>query len=238
MRVLTWNLKHGRAVPSAGRNLFDEFASALAGWEWDVALLQEVPPWWPEPLAARTHAVERHVLTSRNAGLAVRKAIAQRWPDVAKSNGGGANAILVRHPLTITEHRTRRLSLLPERRWIHAVLLSDPGIWMANVHLQADLRQVLRAAAAIETWAGRSPAVLGGDFNLVAPSVPGFRHAGGHDVDHIYVRDFGPAGATGVLDRGHLSDHAPVVVAVTPAVPSGSGPTPRSPVGPTPPSHP
>ena len=50
MRVLTWNLLHGRAVPPAGRDLFDEFADALAGWEWDVALLQEVPPWWPAEL--------------------------------------------------------------------------------------------------------------------------------------------------------------------------------------------
>ena len=55
-RVLTWNLKHGRAVPSAGHDLFDEFAAAIAGWEWDVALLQEVPPWWPAPLAARCGA--------------------------------------------------------------------------------------------------------------------------------------------------------------------------------------
>ena len=37
MRVLTWNLKHGRAVPSAGRDLFDEFAAALGGWDWDLA---------------------------------------------------------------------------------------------------------------------------------------------------------------------------------------------------------
>ena len=24
-----------------------EFTAALDGWDWDVALLQEVPPWWP-----------------------------------------------------------------------------------------------------------------------------------------------------------------------------------------------
>ena len=53
LRVLTWNLMHGRARPSAGRDLRPEFTAALAGWEWDVALLQEVPPWWPEPLARR-----------------------------------------------------------------------------------------------------------------------------------------------------------------------------------------
>jgi endonuclease/exonuclease/phosphatase family metal-dependent hydrolase len=237
MRVLTWNLKHGRAVPPAGRNLFDEFASALASWEWDVALLQEVPPWWPEPLAARADAAERHVLTSRNVGLAIRKAVAERWPDVARSNGGGCNVILVRAAGAIIEHRTRRLSLLPERRWIHAVRLKDPAIWVANVHLDANLRQALRAAATIETWAGRSPAVLGGDFNLDAPSVPGFRHAGGDDVDHLYVRDLHAITAI-VLERGHLSDHAPVVVTVTPAQVPAAGRAPRSPEAPRRPTRP
>ena len=51
IRLLTWNLYHGRAEPSARRPLAAEFAATLAGWEWDVALLQEVPPWWPQPLA-------------------------------------------------------------------------------------------------------------------------------------------------------------------------------------------
>ena len=66
LRVLSWNLYHGRADPPAGRPLFDEFAAMLAGWPWDVALLQEVPPWWPPQLARATGADERHVLTSRN----------------------------------------------------------------------------------------------------------------------------------------------------------------------------
>jgi endonuclease/exonuclease/phosphatase family metal-dependent hydrolase len=122
------------------------------------------------------------------------------------------------------DHRTRRLSLLPERRWIHAVRLTEPGLWVANVHLKGDLRQVLRAAAAIETWAGRVPSVLGGDFNLRSPSVPGFAHAGGLGVDHVYVRDLAAAGATEILERGRLSDHAPVAVTVTPAGTRGSAP--------------
>ena len=72
LRVLTWNLKHGRAVPPAGRDLFDEFAAALAGWEWDVALLQEVPPWWPAPLARRLgrRAAARAHLAQRAAAAA------------------------------------------------------------------------------------------------------------------------------------------------------------------------
>src|SRR3954447_2326052 len=66
LRVLTWNLFHGRADPAAGRELLAEFAAALAGWDWDVALLQEVPPWWPPELARAAGAQERTALTSRN----------------------------------------------------------------------------------------------------------------------------------------------------------------------------
>src|SRR3978361_486538 len=89
---------HGRSVPGSGRDMLEDFARALAGWEWDVALLQEVPPWWPGPLArACGDGVEaRAVLTSRNFGLGVRRWAAERRPGVVKSNGGGANAILVR----------------------------------------------------------------------------------------------------------------------------------------------
>ncbi len=56
MLVLTWNLFHGRAVPSAGRPLLSEYAATIAGWGWDLALLQEVPPWWPPILAAAAGA--------------------------------------------------------------------------------------------------------------------------------------------------------------------------------------
>src|SRR5947209_217611 len=124
LRVLTWNFWHGRSDPAAGRDLLPEFSAALQGWEWDVALLQEVPPWWPGALAQRLqdHVEHRQVLTSRNALLPVRRALAIRWPDLIKSNGGGANAILVRD-ISVAEHRTRRLCWWPERRQLHAVRL-------------------------------------------------------------------------------------------------------------------
>src|SRR6476619_5352699 len=96
MRVLVWNLFDGRAVPPAGRGLLAEFATALRGWDWDLALLQEVPAWWPPALALAGGADQRSARTSRNLGLSVRRFAAERWPDVIKSNGGGANAILVR----------------------------------------------------------------------------------------------------------------------------------------------
>src|SRR4051795_4824326 len=96
MRVLTWNLFHGRSVPETRHALLDAFAAAIAGWSWDVALLQEVPPWWPGPLARASEADARAILTSSNLGLAARRWVAERRPDLIKSNGGGANAILVR----------------------------------------------------------------------------------------------------------------------------------------------
>ena len=66
MLVLTWNLFHGRSVPDAPREQLAEFAARLAGWEWDVALLQEVPPWWPPELGRASGASARTALTSRN----------------------------------------------------------------------------------------------------------------------------------------------------------------------------
>ena len=71
------------------------------------------------------------MLTSRNFGLWLRRAISSRNPDILKSNGGGANAILVRGP--IAEHRKVRLTWRPERRWAHGVRLAD-GSWVVNVH--------------------------------------------------------------------------------------------------------
>lgn len=210
MRILTWNLFHGRAVPPAGHDLQDAFAAALAGWAWDVALLQEVPPWWPPALPGEDHAT---ALTSRNGLLPVRRALARRWPDVMKSSGGGANAILVRHG-RIEARATRRLRWWPERRVVQAVHWE--GLWIANLHAQvhAETRaqaDIALAAATVRRWAGAAPIVLGGDFNVRAPRVDGFATAGGHGVDHVLVRGLEPV-AIDTPNRGNLSDHAPVVV--------------------------
>src|SRR5918997_6839625 len=132
MRVLTWNLYHGRSVPPSGRDLLPEFSAALAGWAWDVALLQEVPPWWPAPLGAACGASARMALTSRNFPLVVRRAVARRNPDLLTANGGGCNAILVRGG-GIRAHRIRVLTRTPERRVMHAVAPDGRG-WGANPH--------------------------------------------------------------------------------------------------------
>jgi endonuclease/exonuclease/phosphatase family metal-dependent hydrolase len=212
LRVLTWNLFHGRSVPRAGRQLFDEFGSALGRWEWDVALLQEVPPWWAASLAERVGADQRMVLTSRNALLPLRRAVAVRWPDLIKSNGGGSNAIMVRGR-SIEEHRVVRLGCLKERRWMHAVRLAGET-WVGNLHTNSDTSQGRRAAAELLRWAAGSPAVLGGDFNVAPLELPGFDWAGGHGVDQVFVSGGLTGAGTQVLERGPLSDHAPALVSV------------------------
>jgi endonuclease/exonuclease/phosphatase family metal-dependent hydrolase len=171
-----------------------------------------VPPWWPDALGGDDRAVAR---TSRNQLLPVRRALARRWPDLMKSSGGGANAILVRGA-RIEARAERVLRRWPERRVVHGVRVG--GIWVANLHAQvrpaaAAEADIARAGAAVRAWAGERPAVLGGDFNVRAPRAEGFVAAGGHGVDHVLVRRL-TAGATELPDRGALSDHAPVIVTV------------------------
>src|SRR3954463_15365947 len=115
LRVLTWNLFHGRSKPETPRSLLPEFTAMLAGWEWDVALLQEALPWWPAELARASRASMRIGGQSRRALPPLQRLLAEPRPDVLKSWAGGCNAILVRGQ-AIREHRIRRLRLLPARR--------------------------------------------------------------------------------------------------------------------------
>ena len=216
MRILSWNLFHGRSRPPAGRSLLPEFSAALNGWAWDVAVLQEVPPWWPAALARACGASAACVPTSRNWLLPLRRAIASRNPDLLKSNGGGANAILVRGE--IGAHARSRLTLLPERRVAHGVRLGD-GTWVVNLHAsthppgrpEADGEGALAAALA---WAGDAPLVLGGDLNQTRPRFASLARLAGHHVDHLLARGCSAASPGELLDAGALSDHRPLAVGV------------------------
>jgi len=215
--VLSWNIFHGRARPAAGRPLAAEFAAALAGWSWDVALLQEVPPWWPARLGLACRASARMALTSRNRFLFARRAVAARNPDLLTANGGGCNAILVREGALLA-HRTRELTQQPERRVMHGVELDGAG-WVVNLHgsleppeqRRADL---LTAADTALGWAAGAPLVFGGDLNSTRPAMPGLRHVAGNHVDHVFTDGRPAVREPEVLDAGALSDHAPLRVAV------------------------
>lgn len=224
MRVLTWNLYHGRSLPPAGRELSGEFAALLSSWEWDAALLQEAPPWWPALLARASGAEQRLALTSRNAVLPVRRALARRWPELMRSNGGGCNAILARAP--ILEHRALRLRTWPERRVAQLAKLHG-GTYVANYHAstrpplaEGELARLLACAL---QWARESPLIVGGDFNLRSPRAPEqLAHVAGRDVDHLLACGLEPVAEAQVLDHGvtlagthlELSDHPPLAVSL------------------------
>jgi endonuclease/exonuclease/phosphatase family metal-dependent hydrolase len=218
LRILTWNLFHGRSVPPSGRYLFDEFATTLGAWEWDVALLQEVPPWWPAQFAQQLGCEYSSVLTSRNALLPLRRFAAVRWPDLMRSGGGGCNAILARVD-RISEHRSVRLCRRPERRMAHGVELGY-GLWVVNLHATAHDAEAARADLAVaarhaDEWADGLPLIVGGDFNLGKPAIEGMRRVASSDVDHVLI---GPrlevAEEPATLDRGTLSDHLPLTLAL------------------------
>jgi endonuclease/exonuclease/phosphatase family metal-dependent hydrolase len=225
MRVVTWNLFHGRSLPPAREELLAQFAAKLAGWEWDVALLQEVPPWWPQQLAHACGAEQRAALTSRNALLPLRRAVAQREPELIKSNGGGCNAILSRVP--IGEHSTLRVRLWPERRVAQLVRLHD-GTCVVNFHASTRRaraeQELVRLWEHALTWAETASLIFGGDLNLREPRAPGgeIEHVAAHEVDHLFAYGFARAGEAELLDRHaahgsqlcQLSDHAPLCVRV------------------------
>lgn len=165
VRVLSWNLFHGRDFPperelltwrsrllrttergaehaQVNRDLFDSFAGLLSGADWDVALLQECPPRWAERLAIECRAVAHLVPTSRNiprlGGLQARAADFN--PDLIASWEGGSNLTLARAANApgpaIAERRMLQLTRRPERRQMAFSRLAS-GLCVANLHASA-----------------------------------------------------------------------------------------------------
>jgi endonuclease/exonuclease/phosphatase family metal-dependent hydrolase len=225
MRVLSWNLYHGRDVPPGKQPLLAEFAEFLNGLEWDVAMLQEAPPRWFRELQQRTGSTGARILTSRNSFSWLRGKLADWRPDLMKSSEGGSNQLLVRGPDGIAEHHAVTLTRLPERRKMHWAQL-DSGVCVANLHAstsgQRAAREVVRAAALAVEWSESLPLVFGGDLNLrparrpapfealrehldvVEPTAP-------DAIDHLFARGLRTVEPPRQLEHGRLSDHAPVL---------------------------
>jgi endonuclease/exonuclease/phosphatase family metal-dependent hydrolase len=261
--AIAWNLFHGRDFPpdpglrtwrsrllrfdernrthvQVNRDLTAEFAALLAGAAWDVALLQEAPPRFAEPLARACGAEWQRALTSRNALGPLRALLARQNPDLMASGEGGSNLTLVRVPGRLGGIAERREAAIhegaPERRSM-AFTRTASGVCVANLHATNDrpalaIEDVLRAAEAASAWAGGDPLLFGGDLNLRPAEQPA--------IFERLAEEFGLAAPTGpqaidhVLCRGlevlespaawpaerrelpldgralRLSDHAPV----------------------------
>jgi endonuclease/exonuclease/phosphatase family metal-dependent hydrolase len=230
--ALTWNLFHGRDFPpdpdlrrwrhrllpgewrrgewaQVNRSLREEFAAKLADLDWQVALLQEVPPRWIDSLAQAAGAESAAVLTSRNWLAPARAAIAGWNPDLIASNEGGSNQLLVRPPWHIEEARHQVIARRPERRtmiWARLVAAEGRELCVTNLHATAAgdhsraAREVLAAAELSISWAPDTPLILGGDLNLRPPEQPwafdelgerfGLTSPTSNDaVDHLLARD-------------------------------------------------
>lgn len=261
--AISWNLFHGRDHPpdpalftwrsrllrrternathvQVNRDLLAEFAQLLAGAEWDVALLQECPPRWWQPLAAACGAEPHGALTSRNSLAPLRALAARLNPDLIASGEGGSNLTLVRRS-GIAERRELAIHSGPLERRAMALTriggVDGDGLCVANLHASANrpelaAEDVLRAAVAADEWAGEAPLLFGGDLNLrprespavfaelrerfglTAPTSPGA-------IDHLLARGLEtvapprqwPPERRELNEDGRalrLSDHAPV----------------------------
>src|SRR5215218_3835426 len=177
--VLVWNLFHGRDYPpdpelrtwrsrllrfeersdthvQVNRDLTREFATLLAATAWDVALLQECPPRFMEPLARACGAEAHRALTSRNSLGPLRGLLARQNPDLMASGEGGSNLTLIRVPGRLGGIAERRELAIhegaPERRSMGFVRTVS-GICVANLHATSDqprlaAEDVIKAARA------------------------------------------------------------------------------------------
>jgi endonuclease/exonuclease/phosphatase family metal-dependent hydrolase len=208
-----------------------------------VALLQEAPPRWFQELAFAAGAQGRMLKTSRNQLAPVRGWIADRRPDLIKSNEGGSNQILYRPPWTLAEERDLTLARLPERRrmqWLRLVHPSGATMCVANLHATTSrppraAQELYTAASAAREWSGDRPLLVGGDFNVRPSEQPwvyeqleseGFSAPTGDKlIDHlmtVHAQVVEPARQlpaerrevrAGDVARVRLSDHAVVVAA-------------------------
>ena len=195
--ALTWNLFHGRDHPpdaalltrrsrllrltetgethaQVNHSLFMEFARVLTAGDWRVAMLQEAPPRWLEPLCRRCGASGALALTSRNFLPHVRTTLARLNPDLIASNEGGSNMVLVRAPWRVEDTERFVLATRPERRTLLLARAVDPSgrrVALACMHLSVPSTgqghaEVVKAAEHAQAFANGEPLIFGGDLNL------------------------------------------------------------------------
>ena len=258
IRAITWNLFHGRDFPETRRftrgaralgerpsetpptsrstgSCFAEFATVLCAAPWDVALLAGMPAALVRGAGRRlqgrgpalAHLTQLAWLRARRprlAGIPIcsapgRVARTSRWSE-ARIEGG------------LVDHRELVLRRRPERRTMAFARLGS-GLCVANMHAStspamaaADVRRAVEAAVA---WAGESPLILGGDFNLRPQPDRGCSRSSG--------RRFGLSAPTGpdsidhILGRGLETVEPPARLAARGAGAALRGP-PTAPLGP------
>ena len=192
---MTWNVFHGRDWPPEPRlqvrahkgnfrrgprlgeryqqtnwDLFEQFATLIAGIDWDVALFQEFPPSWKSRMARACGADAHRAFSGRN-WLQPLTSLIGRWrPDLLGAWEGGSNTTLVRHSAGPVTDRVRVvLTRKPETR-VMALTRMESGLCVANLHVStrppSAEHELLDAAQRAIDFAGSGPLIFGGDFNV------------------------------------------------------------------------
>jgi endonuclease/exonuclease/phosphatase family metal-dependent hydrolase len=226
--VRSWNVFHGNTKPPGRHSHLQRMVELATADHPDVLCLQEVPLWalprlqrWSGGLLARWAVARRPWLPDRLGGWITRL----NQGLLRSAISGQANAMLLRPPLVVREHRERQISEGRRERRVCHVVRAD-GLVVGNLHASGDFRhrdvaaaEVRRAELLVEDVAGDGDVcVLAGDFNLRASDLPHLTDWSelGPGIDHVLVRG-APATPLAVwpeqrrsLGGRLLSDHAPV----------------------------
>jgi endonuclease/exonuclease/phosphatase family metal-dependent hydrolase len=230
--VRSWNVFHGNTKPPGRESHLRRMVELATADGPDVLCLQELPLWalprlerWSGGMIARWAVARRHWLPARLGGWITRR----NQGRLRSAISGQANAILLRPPLAVRDHRERQISEgRRERRVCHVVRAE--GLVVGNLHASADFRhpevpaaEVLRAVELVEEVAHEGDVrVLAGDFNVRRRHLPppeGWSELG-PGIDHVLVRGAAatPLAVWAEERRSHrgrlLSDHAPVETTV------------------------
>jgi endonuclease/exonuclease/phosphatase family metal-dependent hydrolase len=234
LRVRTWNLFHGNAVPPERRAFLEQMVKLVTADDCAVVCLQEVPLWALPRLETWSGytAVGAIAARPRLGSIELGRLVTDLHHGLLRSAvTGQANAILVAPRLRVGESGESVLSRRGEgeRRVVQTLRVETLGL-VANFHVTTELAnmQFRRVLGLVEEIArADEPVVLCGDANVR----PGFGDA--YDelralgysepapgIDQILVRGL-PASAPEVWEEERrrvqgrlLSDHAPVELSV------------------------
>lgn len=220
LRVLCWNIHHGRGAD--GVVDLERIARVIREARADVVALQEVD-----------HRCQRSGRVDQTAELARLTGMDGRFGRAMDFDGGQyGQAVLTKHPL-----RTTKVHPLPgsgEPRIGFEVVIGwrNHDIRMVSLHLDIDARQRAGQAKALADalGGGHLPTVVCGDVNdppnsaavtalaAVFPAVPkaapGLSHPADRpevEIDHVFASGLVAAEPVVVLDERVASDHRPLL---------------------------
>lgn len=217
MRVVTWNVRHGR--PRRGFTSNHKLAAAIASFDADVVAVQEV-----DRTVIRSWFVDQPALAARAAAATSSQYAAARRVGITGTDGVA---------LCLRTTATFRTLPLPHR-WGQgrvALIADAPCGTIVTTHLQNQADDARRQLGWLldELTPVTRPCVLLGDLNLRPDDVSelfaaaGFELAGGgptepandphQRIDHVAVAGF-TIDAT-VVGDAPVSDHRPLIVEIS-----------------------